>query len=68
MDKDRTSSSNQKKQRLKLQMVFVILCNIQNKESVMMQSIFRLITYAFELRDKGSSILNKPQGKYWAEC
>ena len=59
MDKDRTSNSSQNKQRLKLQMVIAILCNIQNKESIMMQNILGLIAYACGLRDKGFSILNK---------
>ena len=59
MDKDRTSNSNQKKQHLKLQMVIAILRNIQNKESIMMQTILGLIAYACGLRDKGFNILNK---------
>ena len=54
-----SATGHQPKQRLKLQMVIALLCNIQNKSVIMMQTVVGLVAYACGLRDKGFSILNK---------
>lgn len=52
------SQAHLHKQCLKLQTAIAVLCNIRNKESVMVQKILGLVAYASGLRDKGFNILN----------
>ena len=60
------SQAHLHKQCLKLQTAISVLCNIRNKESVMVQTILGLVAYASGLRDKGFKILIWLVGCFWA--
>jgi hypothetical protein len=57
-DVDNTNEAFEHKQRLKLQSVIAILCNIKNPKCIMFQNMIGMSMFANGLRDAGFRILN----------